>query len=340
MACYGIEGLPGSGKSLYAISRIIPPFLSARDKFGHPTPCHIYTNIAGLRPEVLCAVLGIDDFYCTQYVHMIDGTDALRYFYKDENGEYRPEGSIFVLDEIQNAFGARDFKSQWSADVIPYLSQHRHYKHTIFWMTQSIDSVDITFRRQTDYVWVLEKLENFGRKNSVVIKKYEGWQVRVVEPYAKETYTYDKKFFPCYESYNSKMLAGDKEVRVSTNVFTSSKGLRIVAVLMVIAIVLIIYNVFHPMSLTTLHGHKKETALISSSSSSPALARGLAPALAGQTYDEEGGELGVDVPCIKNTYRFNGKQYVILTDGTSVLFQDGMDYQKCKQINGGLKNVE
>lgn len=340
MACYGIEGLPGSGKSLYAISRIIPPFLSSRDKFGHPTPCHIYTNIAGLRPEVLCAVLGIDDFYCTQYVHMLEGTDALRYFYKDENGEYRPEGSIFVLDEIQNAFGARDFKSQWSADVIPYLSQHRHYKHTIFWMTQNIDSVDITFRRQTDYVWVLEKLENFGRKNSVVIKKYEGWQVRVVEPYAKETYTYDKKFFPCYESYNSKMMAGDKEVRMSTNVFTSSKGLRVVAAIMVIALCAIIYNVF-----ISPHHYKvfdnAKSVVPKTSAQPPALARGLAPALAGTKVDDsEDSEFSEESDlCAKNTYRFNGKQYVILQDGSAVVVADGKKYSKCKS-NGGMKNVE
>ena len=42
-------------------------------------------------------------------------------------------------------------------------------------MSQDIEAVDVTFRRNTQYVYFLESLENYGRSQSSSVKKYEGW---------------------------------------------------------------------------------------------------------------------------------------------------------------------
>lgn len=255
MAVYGIEGTPGSGKTLYAISSFIAPFLQRRNHKGLYIPQHIFHNIEGLQPEILCNVLDLPSAFCSSYIHKIGQTidengevkenaDAVRYFYKD-----LPDGAVVIIDEAQNYFGSRDFKLQHSTDLIPYLSRHRHYKHTVVWLTQHIESVDITFRRQTQYIYRLERLENYGFKNSSIVKMYEGWTVQGVPPYAKKTFKFPSKFFPTYKSYET-VDEDVKEYRRVNNIFTSHKGLMAVAVLVIIMIIILIVK-GSPMSAIT-----------------------------------------------------------------------------------------
>lgn len=269
MSVYALEGLPGSGKTLYVISKIIAPFLTARNAAGEYTPTHIYHNIEGLQPEILCSILGVPASFVSTYFHKLgqkleedgvitESVDLVRYFY------YRPEsiewgveiedkkqvrvvksavmieeGSLIIIDEAQNYFGSRNFAQRYSADVIHYLSRHRHYKHTIWYITQNLDSVDITFRRQTQYVYKLERLENYGRKNSAVVKQYEGWMLQGVDPYAKHTFNYPSKFYAAYQSYQAGSHAEVQEKRYSTNIFLHHKGFMAVVIILAICLMLI-----------------------------------------------------------------------------------------------------
>lgn len=285
MSVYGVEGTPGSGKTLYIISEVIVPFLEQKDSFGKPSPCHIYHNIEGLNAQILASRLSICPHWLAQYLHylgkedengnIIPDIDVVRNFYKDENGEIRPPLSVFVIDEGQNYFSARDFKEDFSYRLIPYLSRHRHYKHTIFWVTQRAASLDITFRRQTEHMYRLQRLEKFGMKNTSKLSMYEGWDIDTgVEPYLKKTFTFPAKYYGVYQSYATSVPT--KERRITHNVILNNKPLMAT---FIIVLILIIYQIFFAKPLTgTLTkvgngteamGERRAQGLVPSASSEP-----------------------------------------------------------------------
>ena len=133
----------------------------------------IYHNIEGLDSIRLSVIAEMDAFTCENLINgfvddngEINTTEAVRLFYE----KIPKKQALLVIDEAQNYFSARDFKEKFSSDLIPYLSRHRHYGHTVVWITQQREAVDITFRRQTQYMYRLERLENFGLKNSSRLK--------------------------------------------------------------------------------------------------------------------------------------------------------------------------
>ena len=78
----------------------------------------------------------------------------------DYKYELRPVG-IFIIDEAQNYFSSRDFKEAYSKTLIPYMTRHRHYYHSIWWASK-IDQVDITFRR-TEQIFIFWKISHQRR---------------------------------------------------------------------------------------------------------------------------------------------------------------------------------
>lgn len=352
MSVYSLEGLPGSGKTLYIITKIIAPILTAKDMSGRWTPSHIYHNIEGLKPAVLCAILGVPETH-EKYLHQMqeitdettgetwDEKTVCRYFYcrpfsrhyvgKDTDGnnkysyEIYPENTVFILDETQNYFNSRDFKSDYSREVIDYISRHRHYLHTIWWITQSVDSVDITFRRQTEQVLVLRRLENWGSKNSAQVQYYQGWDSRTLNPYMKKTFSYDTKFFQTYNSYVNG-LQGAKERRYSHNVFLNSKGLRIVGIILLIVIAFGFYqykkngNTFLPMA------NKKQNV---APAPAPQQATGFTPAVGGAGVSSSSViTYPTDTIFYKSSYILDGKTFYILPSGATVQHKGGKYYEK------------
>lgn len=266
---YNLSGVPGSGKSLYMVSKIIAELLKIRDLFGNLTPVHIYHNIEGFNNDNMAALLGLQPSIVNCYVHDLANEcspeneivktplDAVRFFYakpesvkpvyngKGEIADYEYEvrqvGCVFIIDEAQNFFGSRDFKQTYSKTLIRYISRHRHYHHTIWWATQDNEQVDITFRRQTDRCYYLENLADWGNKNKAKVSIYEGYlghQIGI-PPMSTQKFAYDKRFYCCYKSF---VVGGLKEKRVVNNVWLQSKGLRIVAIFLAIVVILIIVN--------------------------------------------------------------------------------------------------
>jgi len=118
----------------------------------------------------------------------------------DYKYELRPVGSIFIIDEAQNYFSSRDFKETYSKTLIPYMTRHRHYYHSIWWASQKVDQVDITFRRNTEQIYFLENLASkalLGGLEKCQISVYESYLgiESGVPPLAKSVYAYDKRFY-------------------------------------------------------------------------------------------------------------------------------------------------
>lgn len=232
---YGIAGVPGSFKSAYALQKFVIPELSkGRD---------VYTNIEGLRVERIASVFDIPPLECSRRLHILGSTydeatgtlvedrDKVRRFY-----ENIPQNSLVVIDEAQNYFSSRDFKETFSADLIPYLTRHRHYGHDIVWITQSLESVDITFRRNTHITYVFRRMEHLGMKGASMMYIYDRCDTDRA-PLSRSVFRVDTNVFKCYDSYVS---ADVKEQRKSYNIFLHSPFF-----LLLVAIVIFgLYQVF------------------------------------------------------------------------------------------------
>jgi len=185
---YLIEGVPGSGKSFYGMQKhLIPAFQAGKN---------IYTNIAGLKPLNICALYGV----------ATENVDNMRICEPSEIDLVRSwfsystlPNSLIIVDELQNYFNSRDFKEAHARNVIDYLTQHRHYGHTIVGITQSIDSVDITFRRNASQVFRLTNMGYVGLQSKAKIHYYESADT-TKSPIATSVISYDPKVFKCYES--------------------------------------------------------------------------------------------------------------------------------------------
>ena len=216
----GIMGTPGSFKTAYVVQEQIVKFLRQGRE--------IYTNIKGLNPYNIAILFNLDPFDCESKIHFLgrvyrndendsfyEDVEIIRHFHKTV-----PPGSVIIIDEAQDYFGCREFKSDFSKDLIPWLSKCRHENFDVIWITPNFDNVDITFRRTSHMFYKLFRLEHLGGlfKNSTKISKWATMDLDK-KPIASSVFTPKKIVFECYASYDLKDV---KENRERHNVFLRS----------------------------------------------------------------------------------------------------------------------
>lgn len=214
----GIMGTPGAFKTAFVVQEQIVKFLRAKR--------HIYTNIKGLNPYYISILFNIDPFDCESQIHYLgrvynddqtfyEDVQQIRSFHK-----FVPPGSVVIIDEAQDYFGCRDFKENFSRDLIPWLSKCRHENYDVIWITPNFDNVDITFRRTSHMFYKMFRLEHLGGlfKNTSKISKWATMDLDK-KPIASSYFSPKKITFDCYASYD---VADVKENRESHNVFLRS----------------------------------------------------------------------------------------------------------------------
>lgn len=358
MPVYSLEGTPGSGKTLYAVQRIIPDYLKLCSVNGALVPRHIYTNIEGLKPALICALAGLEYDTLADYFHVLgeevdengivtENKDLVRYWYykpesiewvqeKNSNGVWErhpnwdkadliPLGSLVIIDEIQNYYSNRDFATTYSKKCIEYVTKNRHFGWSLWWMSQSVESVDVTFRRNTQYVYFLESMENYGMPNRVSIKMYEGWLAgdkTNTPPFAVKHYTKDKRYYNAYKSY---VAAEYGEKRYKTNIFLNHKGFMIMVLLAVLGIGFTIYN-GNPLSkLTPQHDKPK------AEKSPAALTQAPLPSPTTSLSGGGGGVVDAPKPCYTAEFTTNGIRYLIV-DGRPQPYDPSKHLELCGGI--------
>lgn len=213
---YAICGTPGSFKSCYAVQNFVLPAL----KKGRA----VYTNIEGLSASHIATYYDLDPVEVDQNLRILgrvyddDGTyhedrEKIRRFYED-----LPINALVIIDEAQNYFSSREFKEGFSADLIPWLTKHRHLGNDVVWITQNLESVDITFRRNTHLTYALRRAENLGMKNAAFNYIFDRADLDR-RHLARKLYRPDPNIFKLYSSYQEKDV---KENRKSYNVFLRS----------------------------------------------------------------------------------------------------------------------
>ena len=354
MAMYGVIGTPGAGKTLFTMQKILPGFLKYCEQINQYR--EIYHNIDGLDITQLFALLGMSEKepYWREHFHDIrlDETtgepDEIRprYFwidpetrqeevytdYTDNNkvkrritGDIIPPGSLVLLDEVQNIFGSRNTLSGASDQMKDFVTKHRHHKITIYWLTQHPEQVDVSFRRNTEQQWKLERLENVAftksGKNSAVVKKYLGWDnMDGMTPFATEHFKYDDRFYNTFRSYVKDSDGLGEEVRNTTNMWLNSTPLKVVAALFVLMII-VVCVVGNPLTAIEKAAGGRSAAAPSATPTPPS---GFTPVGGGGSKPQPEKK-----ECFTNYVIRNGL-LLYYKNNEQLIFKPGVKYEKCE----------
>lgn len=313
---YAICGTPGSYKSCYAVENFVLPALKAGRK--------VYTNIEGLNPAYIATYYDLDPIDVDNNLNILgrvyddDGSyhedrDKIRRFYED-----LPQNALVIIDEAQNYFSSRDFKEGFSSDLIPWLTKHRHLGNDVVWITQNLESVDITFRRNTHLTYALKRAENIGFKNAAFNYIFDRADTER-RHLARKIYRPDPTIFKLYSSYQNDQVV---EKRKSYNVFLRSPfvWMAIIALGWALYVVLsgsFTRNLLHPGERLEGKAKKKEQVVEQEK---------VEEVSNGEVKDEEKGLL--DFRCIARTSKVRGEYTYYLDDGTAIASPGGFKFCK------------
>jgi zona occludens toxin len=141
-----ITGIPGSGKSYFAVNYLYDTFQNDKSThFGENT--HFYTNINEFKFDFFSNGIGFyldfDDLY-TKLTTLHYSAVTLKKNDKDLKEEAKELGllsALFVLDEAQNYFDKDDKVLVW------WLSYHRHIDQNIILLSQSLDLMHAKYKK-------------------------------------------------------------------------------------------------------------------------------------------------------------------------------------------------
>lgn len=311
MGVYAVCGVPGSGKTLYILKKFLIPALEQKRD--------IYTNIEGLNVYRIAEIFGLNPVEVENKIHLLynaedspeKALERIRYFYKDvDTGEERPDNSIFIIDEAQNYFGSREFKQQFSDDLIKYITRHRHYGHDVVWATQVLESVDISFRRNTALTYAMRRMEHLGAKNSSFVYAFDRCDLDRKQ-LTRSVFHFDKKYFQVYDSYVCEDVT---EKRRSYNIFLHSPFMWVA----LLALAWFLY--------TVLSGSIQKNLFHSQTAAKPKKVEKVIPKDTTKIDSTEKAVINESNLCYKKKVRMAGTTVYYLSDGSSSTF---IGYPQC-----------
>lgn len=314
---YAICGTPGSYKSCYAVEKFVLPALKAHRK--------VYTNIEGLNPAYIATYYDLDPIDVDNELNILgrvyddDGNyhedrDKIRKFYDD-----LPQNALVIIDEAQNYFSSRDFKEGFSSDLIPWLTKHRHLGNDVVWITQNLESVDITFRRNTHLTYALRRAENLGMKNAAFNYIFDRADLER-RHLARKLYRPDPTIFKLYSSYQNDKVV---EKRKSYNVFLRSPFMWMALAVLVWVIYIVVSGSF---SRKVLHPGEHMASKSKKNTEQVVEQKKVEEVSNGEVKDEEKGLL--DFRCIARTSKVRGEYTYYLDDGTAITSPGGFKFCK------------
>lgn len=213
MAIRIIEGVPGSGKSYYAVKHLADHYFEKQEdgRYELIKPVTIITNIDGFQPEhyklqvLVKDAGGIKEFFSELYQKAI--TECI-------GGQI-----VYIIDEAQKYFrkGARDL-----ADVYSYFEYHRHFGHDIYLITQNARKLPADISCLSEYLIVAAP-----RTRSVIGEFKYKW-LSDGELLKREGFRPDAGIFALYKSMDQ------KESEKIKNPVMKTVGIALLAVLCVI----------------------------------------------------------------------------------------------------------
>lgn len=160
-----ITGVPGSGKSLYAVKLILEHIKEGRQ---------VYADIDGL---------------------CIEGVQPAPDDWRDT-----PDGSVVVYDECQQRFGP-DGQGRAKNPAIQALEVHRHTGHDLIFITQRERLLHAHIRDLVGRHYHIQR--QYGSHNVKIFRRDEAIDTKsksALNSCDQSLWRYDKKLFDCYKS--------------------------------------------------------------------------------------------------------------------------------------------
>ncbi|WP_028582391.1 zonular occludens toxin domain-containing protein [Desulfogranum japonicum] len=147
MAIRVIDGVPGGGKSFYAVRHLAKHyFIKDTDGEYYPNPekpILIITNIDGFKPEHKSLKECIQE----------SGGDHRHFFSEDYQREFteanKGRNIIYLIDEAQKLFRKNDRQLN---EVFSYMEYHRHFGHDIYLITQNVKKLPPDITTLVEYI--------------------------------------------------------------------------------------------------------------------------------------------------------------------------------------------
>jgi len=195
-----LEGVPGSGKSYFAVSERLLPWLRSHRK--------IYVYVDGIFLDKLAAFEGrmVEDLQ--KQLVLWQTADEVR------SGLLTVEpGSAVLIDEAQTIFRS---KEKIDPELLRWLETHRHRGHDVVLMVQQYGQLTLGVTRLVEVTTKFRRLDRFGLKN-----RYQA-QVRGNPEETEVIRMFSGKYSPAvYQYYASYSNAAIREAKRGATIMRS-----------------------------------------------------------------------------------------------------------------------
>lgn len=203
-----VTGVPGSGKTLYSIEKLLQPLIGAtvtrnlEDGTTEEIPRTIYTNINGLQLDhELIDFTGMWSQTGGKWQHVNDPKRPGEFLHKrgiHHWHEWAKPGDFLFLDEFQKAWPPRANGAPVPPDI-QALDTHRHMGVDMVLITQNCNNID---RHVLGLVDRHLHIRRFGNMPAAVVYEWDHASRALLYRNAitKKPWRYDKKVFKLYKS--------------------------------------------------------------------------------------------------------------------------------------------
>ena len=195
-----LEGVPGSGKSYYAVSERLLKWVRAGRR--------LYVFVEGFYPDRLAMFEGIAQAELEKQITVWNTADEVRQFIRSCD-----PGSAIFIDEVQSVFRS---KEKVDADTLRWLETHRHRGIDIVMMCQQYGQVTLGVNRLIEVTTKFRRLDRFGLKNRYQASvRGNPDETEIIRMFSGK---YEPKMYAYYASYSH---AGVRETRRTGSVMKS-----------------------------------------------------------------------------------------------------------------------
>ncbi len=205
MAVMIIDGVPGAGKTYYAVKHLLKTYFGkdSEGRYELKKPVKIITNIDGFLldheslNDVVASSGGINKFFSKDFQEKVF----------EKHGPV-----IYMIDEAQMIFDRKFY----NRDVFSWFEYHRHYGQNIYLITQSVSKLPRDIISLVEYV-----IRALPRSRSITGKEFRYNHVSGKDILKRDIVRIDKKIFEIYKSCSA------EEVEKVTNPFMKRAALVI-----------------------------------------------------------------------------------------------------------------
>jgi zona occludens toxin len=180
-----LEGVPGSGKSYYAVSERLLKWVRAGRR--------VYVFVDGFYLDRLALFEGVDESQLKKQLTLWDSGEDVK------AGLLQVEpGSAVLIDEVQTIFRSKD---KTDPELLRWLETHRHRGIDIVMMCQQYGQVTLGVNRLVEATTKFRRLDRFGLKNRYQASvRGNPEELDVIRMF---TGKYEPKLYAYYSSYAS-----------------------------------------------------------------------------------------------------------------------------------------